>query len=67
MTALPSNRYRDPLDIILDEEARTCKGCKHDKGEMVFGKRTFECAIKRKSKNSKCYEETHGITCNGGR
>lgn len=27
MTALPSRAYRDPLDILIDAENRTCKGC----------------------------------------
>lgn len=25
--ALPSKNYRDPLEQLLEREARTCKGC----------------------------------------
>lgn len=68
MIIYPRRQYsRDPLDILIEEESRTCKGCKHDKSEMVFGKVLFSCAIKRKSKNSKCYVETFGTTCQGGK
>jgi hypothetical protein len=29
MKAMPAHRYRDPLEIIIAEEAATCKGCAH--------------------------------------
>lgn len=68
MTTLPSNLYsRDPLEILIEEESRTCKGCANDRSEMVFGKILFSCAIKRSRKNSKCYVETFGTTCQGGK
>ena len=68
MSVLPSHHYnRDPLEILIEKEASTCKGCANDKSEMVFGKVLFSCAIKRNRKNSKCYVETFGTTCQGGK
>lgn len=29
MTVLRRGMYRDPLDILIEQEQRTCKGCKH--------------------------------------
>lgn len=67
---LPSHCYgRDPLDILIEKERheQPCKGCKHDRGEMVFGKRVQDCAKGRKRRNSKCYEDAIGPTCQGGK
>lgn len=67
---LPSREYsRDPLEILIERERREtpCKGCKHDNGQMVFGKRVHDCAKGRTKRNSKCYEDFVGHTCEGGR
>lgn len=65
---LPSREYsRDPLDIILEREAKTCKGCKHADSLMVFGKTYEACNKGRKKRNAKCYEEAHGSTCYGAK
>lgn len=58
---------RDPLDILIEKEASICKGCKHRTEWMVFGKPMEGCAKGRKKRNSKCYEETFGTTCQGGK
>lgn len=27
MTIYPAHQYRDPLDVLIADESRTCKGC----------------------------------------
>lgn len=34
---LPSYRYRDPLDILIAEEAMTCRGCAHEHAQVLWG------------------------------
>lgn len=63
----PSHRYRDPLEIMLNEEARTCKGCKHWTRFLVFGEEKMICEKGKKRRSIKCYEEITGITCRGGK
>lgn len=60
---------RDPLEILIEKERheQPCKGCKHDNGQMVFGKRVHDCAKGRQRRNSKCYEDAIGPTCQGGK
>ncbi len=38
------SRY-DPLSILLRREARTCKGCKFEHSDTVFGKRLTVCTF----------------------
>ena len=67
---LPSRHYcRDPLDTLIEKERHEtpCKGCKFDRGIQVFDARTIDCSKGRKKRNSKCYEDTFGITCQGGK
>lgn len=65
---LPSRIYsRDPLDIIIEDESRTCKGCKQWVKFIVCGEERMLCEKGRKKRNEKCYEETFGPTCKGGR
>lgn len=67
---LPSSHYsRDPLDILIERERHETprKGCAHDLGHMVFGKRVHDCAKGQKKRNDKCYEDATGPTCKGGK
>ena len=67
MAALPSHQYRDPLDVLIADESRTCKGCKWLVEYIVFGEKKQGCNKGRKNRNTKCYEETFGINCQGGK
>jgi hypothetical protein len=67
VTALPSYKYRDPLDVLISAEASTCKGCKHTDSMIAFGEKIEFCKKGRKKKSAKCYEETFGISCQGGK
>lgn len=64
---LPAHMYRDPLDILIAAESSSCKGCKHLTEWIAFDNKIQSCAKGRKKRNSKCYEETFGITCQGGK
>lgn len=67
---LPSNRYRDPLKVVIDDESRTCKGCKNWVKYVVCGEPKMICEKGKKNAGHqmKCYEEMPGkIYCNGGR
>lgn len=56
MTALPRHAYRDPLEILLQKEARYCKGCVHRL--HVWGKEG--CNKGRKPRRCKDYKEKEG-------
>ena len=45
--------YRNPLEILLAEEARTCKGCQHEEVVFVVGQQNKICANGKKHGN-KC-------------
>lgn len=51
---LSSQLYRDPLDILINEEAKTCRGCKHEQ-------KAFECLYcdlgKKHGNHCKSYDE----------
>ena len=52
--ALPMVYYRDPLEVLLQEEAATCAGCAHEGkvlGRLVCGKN------RRYGKRCKLYVE----------
>lgn len=60
MIVLPSRLYsRDPLDILIENERRTCKGCAHLIVERVFGEDHKFCT-KRRQAGQRCsmYKET---------
>lgn len=59
VTALPRGMYRDPLDILIEQESRTCKGCAHIETMVVFGERVMNCN-KAKKVGIKCrqYKES---------
>ena len=60
MTTLPQRRYADPLDVLLDAEAETCKGCMHREVSYAGAR---ECcgnpAVKQLLADKRCdeYEE----------
>ena len=65
---LPSNHYsRDPLDILISAEESTCKGCKQWVKFIVFGEPKMICEKGGKKRSEKCYEETTGPSCKGGK
>lgn len=56
--ALDSYRYRDPLQVLLIEEGKTCKGCKFEKTERMFGERISTCTKRRRhGKRCKIFQE----------
>ena len=57
--ALDSYRYRDPLEILLRDEARTCRGCIHQVHAVAFGTAVTICTAK--DKNGK--RRNHGRRC----
>ena len=57
--------FRDPLEILLAEEARTCRGCTHQVHAVAFGTAVTICTAKDKngkrrnhSRRCKDYRET---------
>ena len=66
--ALPSRCYgRDPLDILIESEGATCKGCKHLLVVLFHGIPAQSCEKGRKHRSAKCYVQASGTTCQGGR
>lgn len=60
MTEIPSRlRYRDPLVILLAEEARTCKGCANEHTEWLWGQDYTICT----AKDDKGKRRNHGKRC----
>lgn len=50
--------YRDPLEILIRREEKTCKGCRYEGWVEVGEKRVKICKIKRTHGNRcKSYEE----------
>lgn len=50
MTALRKGQYRDPLEVLIEKEERTCKGCVHKR--EVWG--SGYCAKKDKAAARHC-------------
>ncbi len=48
MTVLDARFYRDPLEILIAEEDRTCKGCDHAWTIRVQGTENLVCGKRRK-------------------
>lgn len=49
MAILEQYRYsRDPLDILIEAEARTCKGCQFEVKEKIFEVVVTACKKNRK-------------------
>ena len=59
LMTLPSHRYRDPLDILIAEEARTCRGCHYEHVETLWGQVIKIC--KKVMDNGK--RRQHGKRC----
>lgn len=57
--ALPSTDYRDPLEILIEREAQTCKGCIHQRTERAFGVPITVCL--KTDKDGK--QREHGRRC----
>jgi len=55
MKTFPANHYRDPLDILIDKEKRSCKGCAHLDSLVVRGERIPFCHKSRKP-TKKCIQ-----------
>lgn len=53
LTALPSRMYKDPLEILIEQESRTCKGC----ANRVFVWGREGCLKGRKPMRCKHYKE----------
>lgn len=51
--------FRDPLEILLAEEARTCRGCASEHTETIWGKPIKICTAK--DANGK--RRNHGKRC----
>jgi hypothetical protein len=45
---MDSYRYRDPLEVLLADEARTCRGCIHLRHAVAFGVAVTLCMAKNK-------------------
>jgi hypothetical protein len=59
MTVLEQRRYRDPLEVLLADEAKTCKGCAHEQFYTAFDLAVWVCTAK--DKNNK--RRNHGKRC----
>ena len=46
--------YRDPLQILIERENQTCKGCRHIGWVEIGEKRVTVCNIRNKFDNRKC-------------
>lgn len=53
MTTLDAHRYRDPLEVILADEARTCKGCTHEV-RLWFHQQEFKRCSRHRRHGSRC-------------
>lgn len=51
--------YRNPLEILLSEEARTCKGCASEHTETIWGTPITICT----AKDDKGKRRNHGRRC----
>lgn len=53
--------YRDPLEILIAQEAKTCKGCRHEHMERLWGTKFMIC-MKRKTHGRRCKNYSTGET-----
>lgn len=51
--------YRNPLEILLAEEARTCRGCASEHTETIWGTPITICT----AKDDKGQRRNHGKRC----
>lgn len=50
---------RDPLQIVIEREARTCKGCENEVKTVMFGGVIKTCE-KRKKHGKRCAQYVEG-------
>jgi hypothetical protein len=43
MTILAQHRYKNPLDVLIEEESRTCRGCQYEHKASAFGSIVVIC------------------------
>lgn len=57
--AFPKGYYGDPLKRLLDEEAKTCKGCAFEESVKLFGGVSMRYCSKGKKHGKRCkgYQE----------
>lgn len=59
MTVYPRHMYRDPLEILIEREGKTCKGCRHLSVVVILGDRREMCAKgKKTAKKCPLYKES---------
>ena len=46
-------RYRDPLDVVIRDEVRTCKGCTHRVTTIILGTEYHDCS-KHAGRKNRC-------------
>lgn len=56
---LEQRRYRDPLEVVIADEAKTCKGCAHELFYTAFEEAVWICT----SKDKKGKRRNHGRRC----
>lgn len=62
---LPASRYKDPLLVLLEEEARSCRGCIHEKSARLMGTTHTVCTKllpggKRRQHGKRCQSFNDG-------
>jgi hypothetical protein len=59
MSILAHYRYRNPLDILIEQESRTCKGCRYEFKAAAFGAMVAICTYQ----NAQGKRRQHGKRC----
>ena len=59
MTVLEQHMYRDPLEVLIKEESRSCRGCIHEKQFIAFGNPVMVCT----DKDERQKRRNHGKRC----
>lgn len=57
--SVPKRAFRDPLQVLIGSEHRSCKGCKHEVKATPFNKIVWVCI----AKNAKGQRLNHGTRC----
>ena len=58
MTVFEQRQYRDPLDVLIANEAKTCKGCIYQQRIEVFEIKTLICRLDKKRYGIRCKSYT---------
>ena len=58
---LPQYRYRDPLEVVIADEGKTCKGCTHKAIVMQRLEYCTKHADQRGQKMRRCTDYTEGM------